>query len=53
VKIRPVGAELFHAHRQTDKTELIVALRNFVTSPKSEKNHSVGGDGKFKGEYSV
>ena len=29
IKIRPVGAELFHADGQTDMTELIVAFRNF------------------------
>jgi len=27
-KIRPVGAELFNADRQTDMTKLIVAFRN-------------------------
>jgi hypothetical protein len=30
VKIRPVGAELFHADRQTDMTKLTVAFRNFA-----------------------
>jgi len=29
MKIRSVGAQLFHADRRTDMTELIVALRNF------------------------
>ena len=29
MKIRPVGAELFHAHGRTDMTKLIVAFRNF------------------------
>jgi len=28
MKIRPVGAELFHADGQTDMTKLIVAFRN-------------------------
>ena len=28
-KINPVGAQLFHADRQTDITKLIVAFRNF------------------------
>jgi len=28
MKIRPVGAELFHADRQTDMTKLIVTFRN-------------------------
>jgi hypothetical protein len=43
MKIRPVGAELFHADgrtgrqvgRQTDMTKLIVALPNFVNAPKN------------------
>jgi len=30
MKIRLVGAELFHADGQTDKTKLIVALRKFA-----------------------
>jgi hypothetical protein len=30
VKIRPVGAELFHADGQTDMTMYIAAFRNFV-----------------------
>jgi hypothetical protein len=35
VKIRPVGAELFHADRRTDgKKKLIVAFRNFANAPK-------------------
>ena len=34
MKIRPVGAELFHADRQTDMTKLIVAFRNFANAPK-------------------
>jgi len=35
MKIRPVGAELFHADRRTDVTKLIVAFRNFVNAPKN------------------
>jgi hypothetical protein len=35
MKIRPVGAELFHADGQTDMTKLIVAFRNFVNAPES------------------
>ena len=39
IKIRPVGAELFHedgrTDRQTDMTKLTVALRNFVSAPNS------------------
>jgi hypothetical protein len=38
MKIRPVGAELFHADgqtdRQTDMTKLIAAFRNFADVPK-------------------
>jgi hypothetical protein len=33
-KIRPVGAELFHADRQTDMKKPIVAFRNFANAPK-------------------
>jgi hypothetical protein len=39
MKIRSVGAKLFHADgqtdRQTDMTKLIVAFRNFANAPKS------------------
>jgi hypothetical protein len=38
MKILPVGAELFHADRQTDMTKLIVAFLNFVNPPKKERN---------------
>ena len=34
-KILPVGAELFHADRQTDMTKLIDAFRNFANAPKN------------------
>jgi len=34
MKIRPVGAELFHADGQTDMTRLIVAIRNCVKAPE-------------------
>ena len=38
MKIRPLGAELFHADgqtdRQTDMTKLIVAFRNYAKSLK-------------------
>ena len=36
-KIRPVGAELFHADGRTDMTKLIAAFRNFANAPKNEK----------------
>ena len=35
MKIRPVGAKLFHADGQTDRTRIILAFRNFVTGPKN------------------
>jgi hypothetical protein len=34
MKIRPVGAELFHADGRTDMTMLIVAFRDFPQAPK-------------------
>jgi hypothetical protein len=34
MKIRPVGAELFHTDRRTDMTELIVVFRYFANAPK-------------------
>jgi len=33
MKIRPMGAELFHADSWTDTTKLIIALRNFANVP--------------------
>jgi hypothetical protein len=37
MKMRPVGAELFHADqqiaRQSDRTKLIVSCRNFASAP--------------------
>ena len=34
MKIRLVGAKLFHAHRKADMTKLNVTLRNFANAPK-------------------
>jgi len=34
MKVRPVGAELFHADGQTYTTKLIVAFRNFAYTLK-------------------
>jgi len=34
MKIRPVGAELFHSDSGTDMTKLIVAFRTFANAPK-------------------
>jgi len=37
MKIRSVGAELFHADRQTDRyIEVIVAFRNFVNTSNNK-----------------
>jgi len=42
MKIRPVGAELFHAGRQTYITKLIVATRNFANaSNESQKQQLI------------
>jgi hypothetical protein len=42
MKIRPVGAELFHAggrtDRQTDMTKLVVVFRKFAKTPKTQDN---------------
>ena len=32
-KICPVGAELFHEDRRTDKTKLTIALRDIMNAP--------------------
>jgi len=34
MKIRPVGAELFHADRRKITTKVIVAFRKFSNAPK-------------------
>jgi hypothetical protein len=39
MKIRPVGAELFHADRRTDMTTLIVTFRNFANASKNNENN--------------
>ena len=33
MKIRPVGAEMFHADGQMDMMKLMVALRDFANAP--------------------
>jgi hypothetical protein len=40
VKIHPVGAALFHADRQTDKTMLMVVFPTFANVPKKCQNLS-------------
>ena len=37
MKIRSLGAELFHAERWTDMTRLIVVFRNFANAHKNDK----------------
>ena len=34
MKIRPVGAEVFHTDGRTDMTKLIVPFHNFSNAPK-------------------
>ena len=41
IKIRPVGAKLFHEERQTDMTKLIVTFFNFAKSPRNQSADSV------------
>ena len=36
MKIRPVGAKLFHVDGWTDMKKLIVAFRNFAKAPKKD-----------------
>jgi len=39
MKIRPVGAEFFHAERQTDVVKLIIVFLNFAKKPKTLAGH--------------
>jgi len=43
MKIRPVGAGLFHADGQTDITKLIVAFRISVNAPKNGDQKHLSG----------
>ena len=36
MKIRPVGAELFHVDGRTDMTKLVLAFRNFANAPRNQ-----------------
>jgi hypothetical protein len=45
MKIPPVGAQLFHADRQTDMTKLTVAFRNFANTPNGNKQDSMAKEG--------
>jgi len=38
MKIRLMGAELFHTDRRTDITKLEVTFRNSVNAPKNQPN---------------
>ena len=35
MKIRPIGAELFHAGVKTDTTKLAITFRSFANAPKN------------------
>jgi hypothetical protein len=39
MKVRPVGAKLFNADRQTDMTKLMVAFLNFANVPRKWLNY--------------
>jgi hypothetical protein len=43
MKIRRMGAELFHAVGQTDITKLMVPLRNFPKMSKNKKRSKMNG----------
>jgi len=53
IKIRPVGAEFFHAggkaDGRTDMTQLIVALRNFVKAPNNRRTSEQYHNPRAKG----
>jgi len=36
MKLYPMGAELFHADGRMNMTKILVAFRNFVSTPKSD-----------------
>ena len=41
MKIRPVGAELFHADGQTDVAKVIVTFRNFANAPRNDSSNRI------------
>jgi hypothetical protein len=43
MKIRAVGAELFHADGQIDTKKLIVAFRSLENAPKNESRFRLSG----------
>jgi hypothetical protein len=42
MKIRPVGAELFHADGRTDVATLIVGFGNFLKAPENQSDNCEG-----------
>jgi len=44
MKIQPVGAELFHADRQTQTMKLTVVFHNFTNTPKNNTTCEVRCD---------
>ena len=48
-----VGAELFHADRSADMTELIVAFRNFANAPKNELSYTSTPSTSWRGRGQV
>ena len=48
MKIRPVGAELFHAVGRADRMKIIVAFRNFANAPnKDVTGNTIDGRGHY------
>jgi hypothetical protein len=45
IKIRPVGAELFHAYGQTNVTNLVVAFRNFANASRNNYTRTCNNTG--------
>ena len=43
LNVRPVGAELFYAHRQTDMTKLFVVFRYFANAYKNRYHLIING----------
>jgi hypothetical protein len=41
MKIRPMGAELFHADRQAGMTKLVVTFYNFANAPKESETSAI------------
>jgi hypothetical protein len=41
MKIRPVGAELFHSDGQTEMTKVMIVLSNFANASKSHSRNTL------------